>query len=141
VKREIELQSAQEAEGESLQSARLLPGSSDETASPYHVKTMEGSATQRVYRLLQIIPRGYVTTYGDLSRAAEVHSAQAVGQILHRNPDPVAVPCYKVVFADGKLSSGYAAGGLEEQRKRLELDGIRVVGNAVDLQVARFVFP
>lgn len=102
---------------------------------------MEGSTTQRVYRLLQTIPRGYVTTYGDLSRAAEVHSAQAVGQILHRNPDPVSVPCYKVVFADGKLSSGYAAGGLEEQRKRLELDGIRVVGNAVDLKIARFVFP
>lgn len=101
---------------------------------------MEGSAAQRVYSLLQAIPRGQVTTYGDLSRAAGVNSAQAVGQILHRNPDPVSVPCYKVVFADGRLSTGYAAGGLEGQRKRLESDGVAVRGNAVNLQGTRYAF-
>ena len=101
---------------------------------------MEGSAAQRVYSLLQAIPRGQVTTYGDLSKAARVHSAQAVGQILHRNPDPVNVPCYKVVFADGRLSSGYGAGGLEGQRKRLEADGVIVQGNSVNLQHTRYAF-
>lgn len=107
---------------------------------PHTCSTMETSASQRVYQLLQTIPRGYVTTYGDLSKAAAVNSPQAVGQILHRNPDPVNVPCYKVVFADGRLSSGYAAGGVEEQQKRLESDGIRVAGSSVDLQTCRYRF-
>ena len=60
--------------------------------------------------------------------------ARAVGIILHANPDPDRYPCYKVVNAQGKLSDNFGFGGLEEQKRRLEADGIPVLGGRVDLQ-------
>lgn len=61
-----------------------------------------------------------------------------MGRILHVNKDPVAFPCYKVVFADGKLSQGYAAGGMAAQKRKLEADGIKISNNKLDLSVYRY---
>ena len=43
-------------------------------------------------------------------------------------------PCYKVVASEGSLSHGYAFGGIEEQRRLLERDGIVVKRDKVDLK-------
>ena len=88
---------------------------------------------QRLYEMLQTIPRGYVVTYGGLANALGDRAwARSVGNALHKNPDGNRYPCYKVVASDGSLSHGYAFGGIEEQRRRLELDGIAVVRGKVD---------
>ena len=60
--------------------------------------------------------------------------ARAVGNALHCNPDGDKYPCYKVVNSRGELSSSYAFGGLETQKRRLEADGIVVENDKVDLQ-------
>ena len=92
-----------------------------------------------VYRYLQKIPRGKVTTYGSVAAAlGSPGAARAVGQILHRNPDGDLYPCYKVVSADGRLSDAYAFGGMDAQRRRLEADGIKISGGRVDLK--RYLF-
>ena len=44
-------------------------------------------------------------------------------------------PCYKVVNSQGKLAPSFVFGGCEEQRKRLERDGIKVINNKVDLKI------
>lgn len=92
----------------------------------------------KVYELLAKIPKGKVVTYGQIAKKFNIKSARLVGRILHINEDPVKFPCYKVVFSDGRLTPGYAAGGLAAQKKHLERDGIKVVGNKVDLSIYRY---
>ena len=94
---------------------------------------------EEVYRFLTRIPKGKVVTYGQIAESlGNKNLARAVGNILHKNPDPVKFLCYKVVNATGKLSSRFAFGGTEGQKARLKEDGVEVVGDRVDLK--RFQF-
>ena len=89
---------------------------------------------QKVYELLRTIPCGMVITYGNLAAMlGNKKWARAVGNALHENPDGDKYPCYKVVNGGGELSQAYAFGGLQEQKRRLENDGIDVVDGKVDL--------
>ena len=89
---------------------------------------------QNVYEMLQTIPCGKVTTYGDIAKILGNKTwARSVGNALHENPDGEKYPCYKVVNSKGNLSHAYAFGGLEEQKRRLEKDGIAVENGKVDL--------
>ena len=90
--------------------------------------------SRRVYELLCEVPRGRVITYGELARRLGNKAfARAVGNALHKNPDGNKYPCYKVVDCNGNLSRAYAFGGIEEQARRLEADGITVTDNRVEL--------
>lgn len=65
---------------------------------------------EKVWRALCAIPYGETRTYGGI--AAEVGSpraARAVGMANHQNPILIAVPCHRVVGANGKLV-GYGCG-------------------------------
>jgi methylated-DNA-[protein]-cysteine S-methyltransferase len=93
---------------------------------------VSGTAFQRrVWRALQELPYGDVTTYGELARGLGVRdsgtpvtgertvtAAQKVGWAIGATPTPIVIPCHRVVGADGSLT-GYR-GGL--QRKRALLD-------------------
>ena len=90
---------------------------------------------QKLYELLREIPHGKVVTYGNLAEMLGNKSwARAVGNALHSNPDGNKYPCYKVVNSKGELSPAYAFGGIEEQKRRLEADGIAVENGKVDLK-------
>ena len=89
---------------------------------------------QKVYELLRRIPRGNVITYGELAKLLGNKAwARAVGNALHENPDGDKYPRYKVVNSRGELSKAYAFGGTQEQKRRLEKDGIIVENGKVDL--------
>ena len=89
---------------------------------------------QRVYAYLRTIPKGKVVTYGQIAaHLGDPKLARAVGNALHKNPDPEKYPCYKVVSAQGKLSEHFAFGGLQGQKIRLEAEGIHVTKDKVDL--------
>jgi len=89
----------------------------------------------RIYTYLTTIPKGKVTTYGQIAEyLGNKRLARAVGNTLHKNPDGDKYPCYKVVNCNGRLSTAYAFGGIEEQKRRLEADGIEVTDYAVDLE-------
>ena len=91
--------------------------------------------TKAVYAYLQTIPHGKVVTYGQIAQAlGNPNFARAVGNALHKNPDPGKYPCYKVVNAKGKLSANFAFGGPEGQKRRLEQEGIEVVNDSVNLE-------
>lgn len=91
--------------------------------------------SQRLFELLIEIPRGRVVTYGKLAEMlGNKHLARAVGNALHKNPDGDKYPCYKVVNFKGELSRAYAFGGIEEQKRRLEVDGVAVENYRVDLK-------
>lgn len=92
------------------------------------------SPTKRIYEAVKRIPKGCVATYGQVAAmAGEPKMARAVGNALHKNPDPEHIPCYRVVNSKGELSGAFAFGGAEEQANRLRADGIEVMDNKVDL--------
>ncbi|AWI80036.1 MAG: cysteine methyltransferase [Betaproteobacteria bacterium HGW-Betaproteobacteria-13] len=60
-----------------------------------------GTAFQRRVRdALQAIPAGEVRTYGEIARLLD-SAPRAVGQACGANPFPLAVPCHRVVAAQG----------------------------------------
>ena len=89
---------------------------------------MRGSAFQlAVWRALRRIPRGSVSTYGELAaRAGFPRAARAAGNAAGANPLPVVVPCHRLLAAGLRLG-GYS-GGLSRKRMLLELEGVRVTG-------------
>ena len=97
------------------------------------------SFSARCVELLKVIPRGKVTTYASLARAAGSPKAvRAVGNAMHCNSDPDGFPCYKVVKSNGELG-GYAL-GLDEKIKRLKKDGIEIKNGRIDLKKYAFIF-
>ena len=93
------------------------------------------SPSKRIYEAVKKIPRGKVATYGQIAAmAGEPRMARAVGNALHKNPDPDTIPCYRVVNSKGKLSGEFAFGGAGAQAKLLEADGIKVKDGKVDLE-------
>lgn len=93
------------------------------------------SPTKRIYEAVKRIPKGRVATYGQVAElAGDKNMARAVGNALHRNPDPENIPCYRVVNAKGELAGAFAFGGEDVQAKLLEADGIPVIDEKVDLE-------
>lgn len=88
----------------------------------------------KVYDVLKTVPKGYALSYGRLAvLAGKPGAARAVGNILHKNPWPKDVPCYKVVHSDGRLAPAFAFGGINRQKELLEEEGIEVVNFRVDM--------
>lgn len=93
------------------------------------------SPTKRIYEAVKTIPKGKVATYAQVAEmAGDRKMARAVGNALHKNPDPERIPCFRVVNSKGECSGSFAFGGLNEQAKRLREDGIEVENNKVDLK-------
>ena len=93
------------------------------------------SPTKRIYEAVKKIPRGKVATYGQIAElAGDRKMARAVGNALHKNPDPDAIPCYRVVNAKGELAGAFAFAGEGIQAELLKGDGIEVVSGRVDLK-------
>lgn len=71
------------------------------------------------------IPRGKALSYGDVAKlAGSPRASRQVGWALHCNPRPGIIPCHRVVFKNGSVSSGFAFGGPEVQRALLEAEGV-----------------
>ena len=93
------------------------------------------SPTKRIYEAVKKIPKGHVATYGKVAEmAGDVKMARAVGNALHKNPDPEHIPCFRVVNAKGELAGAFAFGGESVQAQLLEADGVEVINGKVDLK-------
>lgn len=91
--------------------------------------------SEQILRMLRKIPKGKVTTYGELARAGKT-SPRAVGQIMRNNPHPEIYPCYKVVRSDGSLGGydGCTKGNkMDKKIKLLKRDGIIITNSKIDL--------
>ena len=55
------------------------------------------SPSRRIYEAVRKIPRGHVATYAQIAElAGDRKMARAVGNALHKNPDPDNIPCFRV---------------------------------------------
>ncbi len=88
----------------------------------------------RVWEILSKIPKGKITTYGEIARKLEKPGAsRAVGNACNANPFAPRVPCHRVVASNGKIG-GYAH-GLKKKIVLLKKEGIRVKnGKIVDFE-------
>ncbi|MFH0961593.1 MAG: MGMT family protein [archaeon] len=83
--------------------------------------------SEKVYSLLKKVPKGKVTTYSALARAAgSPRAARAVGTLMRKNPNPDKIPCYKVVLSDGRIGNYSGPGGVFRKQALLSKDGIAI---------------
>lgn len=97
------------------------------------------SPSKRIYEAVKRIPKGCVATYAQVAEeAGDRKMARAVGNALHKNPDPEHIPCHRVVNAKGELAGEYAFGGAWKQAQLLEAEGVEVAGGRVELEKYRW---
>ncbi len=90
--------------------------------------------TDKIYKIVRMIPEGHVATYGQVAEiAGNPKMARVVGNALHKNKDPQNVPCYRVVNAQGKIAENYAF-GKNIQEELLIKEGVCVQNGKVDLK-------
>jgi len=83
------------------------------------------SLEQKIYKKLLQVPKGQVTTYGELAKAVGLENGQrAIGKIMNKNPYPVIIPCHRVVMSTGKIG-GYAYGE-KIKSNMLTKEGIKI---------------
>ena len=92
------------------------------------------SLDKKIYKKLLEVPKGKITTYGELAKAVGLKNGQrVVGKIMNKNPYPVIIPCHRVVKSDGKVG-GYAYGE-EIKSDMLTREGIVIKnGKILDLE-------
>ena len=92
------------------------------------------SPAKRIYEAVKKIPYGRVATYSQIAElAGDRKMARAVGNALHKNPDPDGIPCFRVVNAKGELAGEFAFGGSGAQAKLLRAEGVEIIDGRVDL--------
>ena len=98
------------------------------------------SLEQRVYKKLLEVPKGKITTYGDLAKAVGLKNGQrAIGRIMNKNPYPGIIPCHRVVKSD-KSVGGYAF-GIKVKTNMLQDEGIKInQGKVLDWKKIRHSF-
>lgn len=83
--------------------------------------------SDRIYEIVRNIPRGKVMTYGKIGEAlGNKNLARVVGNVLHKNPTPIIVPCHRVVNSKGELAKNFGFGGMVKQRELLESEGVEI---------------
>ena len=80
---------------------------------------------EKIYEVVKTIPKGKVTTYGQVALlAGNPRWSRVVGYALHKNPQPGIIPCHRVVTRNGEVAESFAFGGGETQRDLLENEGV-----------------
>ncbi len=89
---------------------------------------------EKIYKKLLEVPKGQITTYGELAKAVGLKNGQrVVGKIMNKNPYPVIIPCHRVIMSTGKIG-GYAFGE-QVKTKLLNDEGIQIKnGKILDLE-------
>ena len=94
----------------------------------------------KVYRKLLEVPKGKVTTYGELGKAVGLKNGlRTIGMIMKNNPFPVIVPSHRVVKSNGKIG-GYTYGERVKSRM-LANEGIKIKDRKIiDFDRVKFYF-
>lgn len=94
------------------------------------------STFELIYDAVKNIPKGNVATYGQIATiAGNPKWSRVVGYALHKNPEPVKIPCHRVVNRFGETTKAFAFGGENMQRSLLEDEGIKFGADSrVDLK-------
>ncbi len=107
------------------------------TLSPYQ---------QAILRILAEVPKGKVTTYGDLAKELSKRdpnwspdASRAVGTTMKNNLCGPQIPCHRVIKSNGNIGNfrGGEEGAVEEKIAMLRGEGVTVVDGKIDLKKYR----
>jgi methylated-DNA-protein-cysteine methyltransferase related protein len=91
-----------------------------------------------VYQLVKKIPRGRVTTYGELAKRLRIPGgARVVGYAMAGCPSGRGIPWHRVVGAGGRLIIREPYGSL--QRKLLESEGVKIESARINMKLYALV--
>ena len=99
----------------------------------------EPGIEERIWQVVALIPRGQVSTYGDVARMAGLaRGARRVGRVLSQLPSETRLPWHRVINATGRISLPADSPGHREQRERLAAEGVVFVRGRVSLPSYRW---
>jgi deoxyribonuclease V len=106
----------------------------------YILRGVEINLYNEFYSLVKQIPKGRVTTYGDLALAlGDIVASRAVGKMLSENPEPMEIPCHRVVMSDGSLGGFTHPEGIIKKIEILRNEGVEIInGKIKDFAKIRF---
>lgn len=88
----------------------------------------------RIWQTTLQIPVGKVACYGQIADLAGLPGrARLVGKAMGFAPDGLAVPWYRVLRSDGKIAFPAGSELANEQKGRLQEEGVVVLNNRVRL--------
>ena len=92
----------------------------------------ENPALQAIWDVVARIPRGRVTTYGDVARAAGLPGrARQAGYALKHTPAGLHLPWHRVVGAGGRIAFPAGSSAHREQARLLRGEGVNVKNGRV----------
>jgi methylated-DNA-protein-cysteine methyltransferase related protein len=94
--------------------------------------------SHRIIAAIQRVPRGYVSTYGAVAKAAGYpRGARLVARTL-RSAGGGGLPWHRILGAGGEIKlRGHSA---FDQRLRLEMEGVTFRGRRVNMRLHEFKF-
>ena len=104
---------------------------------------------QAILRLLAEVPKGKVTTYGDLAKELSrrdskwsPNASRAVGTTMKNNPCGPQIPCHRVIRSGGTAGNfrGGKKGAIQEKIAMLKDEGVSVLDGKIDLEKYRHKF-
>ncbi len=101
---------------------------------PRNHRASSAGAYERIWRVVQRIPRGRVATYGQIARLAGFSGrARMTGYALHTLPPGLPVPWHRVINARGEISFPEGSEHHARQRRLLEREGVKFRAARIDL--------
>jgi methylated-DNA-protein-cysteine methyltransferase-like protein len=92
----------------------------------------ESPALQAIWHVVCTIPRGQVSTYGAVARAAGFPGrARQAGFALRVAPKTLNLPWHRVVAAGGRIAFPKSSRQYHEQARRLRAEGVRVADGRI----------
>jgi methylated-DNA-protein-cysteine methyltransferase related protein len=96
----------------------------------------QSNMSSKIRAAISSVPRGKVSTYGAVARAAGFpRAARQVAKILHRS---LALPWHRIVGSGGEIK--LAGDSAFEQRLRLQREGVMFRGRRVDMRTHEYKF-
>ena len=100
---------------------------------------MQKSFNEKVWDACKKIPKGKVSTYGEIAKAIKNRDAsRAVGNALNKNPFAPIVPCHRVIQSNGSI--GGFAFGTNKKIAMLKNEGIEIKNGKIDLEKYLYKF-
>jgi len=93
----------------------------------------DNPAIQAIWEVICTIPRGQVSSYGAVARAAGLPGrARLTGYALRMAPNDLELPWHRVVGAGGRIAFPNASAAYKEQARRLRAEGVTLKNGRVD---------
>jgi methylated-DNA-protein-cysteine methyltransferase-like protein len=98
-------------------------------------QTTKATDRDRIYSVLNAIPRGQVSSYGKVAAYAQLpNGARLVGRILGQLPKDTTLPWHRVLKANGQIAFPQESAALQRQKQLLEAEDMIVHNGKVNLR-------